>query len=485
VQAAALAAIVAGAAFGDGAPTGAFVVLGAAFAVRAATSAATEWFGRAAASQALAALRRRVGEHVLAARAPRVEDARRGELATAAVHGVDALGEYYAKAVPQLALAAVVPPAFVAVVLWHDPVVGILLALTIPLVIVFMVLVGRESAERIAERRLALGVLGTHFLDVVRGLPTLRAHGRAEALAMVGTAIAAAVVGVQLAAGALTFETGLFVLLLAPEVYVPLRLAGQRYHAAEDGAAAATSLLELLDRAKPRRMGEPGGDPGREPLVVRGVTVAGGASRPPSLDGCDVTFAPGRITGLIGPSGSGKSTLLALLAALREPDAGTVTCGGAELGGEGWWPRVAWLGQRPALLRGPLRETLTLQTGAPGDAARADLELALRRAGALGVVGELEEGLDTRVGPGGRPLAGGQVQRLALAGALLSDAPLLLLDEPTAHLDPAAAEHAADGIREAARGRTAIIATHDPAVMAICDDIVELRDGRAAEAVMA
>ena len=285
--------------------------------MRAATSAATEWLGRAAASQALAALRRRVGEHVLAARAPRVEDARRGELATAAVHGVDALGEYYAKAVPQLALAAVVPPAFVAVVLWHDPVVGVLLALTIPLVIVFMVLVGRESAERIAERRVALGVLGTHFLDVVRGLPTLRAHGRAEAqaetleqigeryrlesvaalrvaflsalvlelLAMVGTAIAAAVVGVQLAAGALTFETGLFVLLLAPEVYVPLRLAGQRYHAAEDGAAAATSLLELLDRAKPRRTGEPGGDPRREPLVVQDVTVAGGAGRPPSLDG--------------------------------------------------------------------------------------------------------------------------------------------------------------------------------------------------------
>ena len=120
---------------------------------------------------------------MLAARTPRVEDARRGELATAAVHGVDALGEYYAKAVPQLALAAVVPPGFVAVVLWHDPVVGGLLALTLPLVVVFMVLVGRASAERIAERRVALGVLGTHFLDVVRGLPTLRAHGRAEAQA--------------------------------------------------------------------------------------------------------------------------------------------------------------------------------------------------------------------------------------------------------------------------------------------------------------
>ena len=398
VQAAALAAIVAGMAFGDGASSTAFIALGAAFAIRAATGAATEWLGRSAASQALAALRRRVAEHVLAARTPRVEDARRGELATAAVHGVDALGEYYAKAVPQLALAAVVPPGLVMVVLWHDPVVGGLLALTLPLVVVFMVLVGRASAERIAERRVALGVLGTHFLDVVRGLPTLRAHGRAEAqaetlgaigeryrlesvaalrvaflsalvlelLAMVGTAIAAAVVGVQLAGGALDFRTGLFVLLLAPEVYVPLRLAGQRYHAAEDGAAAATALLELLDAAVPRRTGAPGGDPAREPIVVRGVSMAGGAGRPPSLDGLDATFAPGRITGLVGASGAGKSTLLALLAALREPDDGTITCGGAPLGGEAWWPRVAWLGQRPALLRGPLRDTLTLQREANG-----------------------------------------------------------------------------------------------------------------------
>jgi ABC-type transport system involved in cytochrome bd biosynthesis fused ATPase/permease subunit len=302
-----------------------------------------------------------------------------------------------------------------------------------------------------------------------------------ELLAMVGTAIAAAVVGVQLASGALGFETGLFVLLLAPEVYVPLRLAGQRYHAAEDGAAAATALLELLDAAVPRPGGAPGGDPALEPIVVRGVTAAGGAGRPPSLDGLDATFAPGRITGLIGASGAGKSTLLALLAALRQPDAGTITCGDVPLGGEAWWPRVAWLGQRPALLRGPLIETLTLQRC--DDAAAIDL--ALRRAGALEVVAGLSEGLDTIVGPGGRPLAGGQTQRLALAGALLSPAPLLLLDEPTAHLDPAAAALAAEGIREAAAGRTAIIATHDPAVMAICDELVELDQGRVREAMLA
>ncbi|HST40121.1 MAG TPA: ABC transporter transmembrane domain-containing protein, partial [Conexibacter sp.] len=282
VQALALAHAVDGAAFGGRDLTslrGTLAVLAGAVAGRALLAAATEWLGRRAAELAMGELRHRVAASVLAARPRRVEEARRGELATAAVHGVDALADYYAKAVPQLVLAAAVPPALVAVVLWHDPVVGILLGLTLPLVVVFMVLVGRDSAARIGERRQALGVLGSHFLDVVRGLPTLRAHGRAEAqattlgeigeryraesvaalrvaflsalvlelLAMVGTAIAAAVVGVQLAEGALSFEAGLLVLLLAPEVYAPLRLAGQRFHAAEDGAQAAQTLLEFTD----------------------------------------------------------------------------------------------------------------------------------------------------------------------------------------------------------------------------------------------
>ena len=199
-----------------------------------------------------------------------------------------------------------------------------------------------------------------------------------------------------------------------------------------------------------------------------------------------MTFAPGRITGLIGPSGAGKSTLLALLAALREPDA-DVTCGGGELGGEAWWPRVGVARPAPALLRGPLRETLTLQVGARGTRGRAvDIALALsprrgarRRRGARGRARHARRA-------GGRPLAGGQVQRLALAGALaLATRRCCCSTSRPRTSIPAAAEHAAHGIREAARGRTAIIATHDPAVMAICDDIVELRAGRAAEAVAA
>lgn len=553
MQALALAHVVDGAAFGGrgiGELRAALIVLAGAVAGRALLAALTEWLGRRAAGQAMGELRHRVAAHVLSAQTRRVEAARRGELATAAVHGVDALSDYYAKAVPQLALAAAVPPALVAVVLWHDPLVGILLGLTLPLVVIFMVLVGRESAARIGERRLALGVLGAHFLDVVRGLPTLRAHGRAEAqsqtlgeigeryreesvaalrvaflsalvlelLAMVGTAIAAAVVGVQLAGGALGFEAGLLVLLLAPEVYNPLRLAGQRYHAAEDGAQAAQSLLELLDApparsaaviatpASPSTGGfwSPGDqnspllDPARAELRVRGVRVAGGAGRAAALDGLDATFVPGTLTALVGASGAGKSTLLRLLARLADPDAGSVSCGAVDLRAieaETWWREVAWLPQRPALLRGPLRETLTLQH--PG-ASTEEIERALRRAAAWEVVEELAatapahpgptlpggaasamaRALAVPVGAGGRGLSGGQAQRLGLAGALLSSAPLLLLDEPTAHLDPDSAALAAAGICAAVAGRTAIVATHDPAVMAVCDTVVELPTGR-------
>lgn len=461
-------------------------------ALRAALAGVVELAGRRAAEVALSRLRERVAARALAGRA---RDARRGDIATAATQGLDALAEYYARAVPQLALAAAVPVGVVALIATRDLVVGILLAITLPIVVVFMVLVGRRSAEHARERQHALAVLGAHFLEVVRGLPTLRAHGREQAqaaslqavgeryrdeslgalrvaflsalvlelVAMLGTAIAAAVVGVQLAEGHLDLAVGLFVLILAPEVYTPLRAAGARFHAAEDGAVAVQRLFDLLDEPAPftdsgNRL------PAGGAIVLRGVGVDG-HGRPDPLRGLDLTIEPGTSVALVGPSGAGKSTLLRLLARVQDPDTGRITAGGVDvrdIDRDAWWQDVTWLDQRPPLPTGTLGEALRLHGGEP----------ALRAADAEEIVATVPE--TTRVGAGGRPFSRGQEQRLGLAAALGSDAPLLLLDEPTAHLDQDSTRRVAEGILAAARGRTLVVATHDARLASLCDVVVDL-----------
>lgn len=509
------------------------LVLGAVVA-RAGLAGGTELLGRRAAGHATHELRARIAAKALAGRAGPVPGARRGEIAAAAVEGVDALADYHARALPALALAAGVPIAVVAVIASRSPVVGALLAVTIPVVVVFMVLVGRASAEHARERRHATAVLGAHFLEVVRGLPTLRAHGREDAqiatlaavserhraesmgalrvefLAMLGTAIAAATVGVLLAEGHMDLETGLFVLLLAPEVYAPLRAAGQRFHAAEDGATAAARVLAFLDEPEPRRPGGGGGasdpgtgsphpsaagvaagpgwsapDPGTDPLRLTRAVVAGGTGRPAALAALDLELPAARSIALVGPSGIGKSTVLALLARLRDPDEGTVRCGAVDLTDvdvDDWWARIAWLPQRPGLPAGRLDDALA---GRPP--VRDVVGVLARHLAAVGagpVLATMPEGLATRVGPGGRQLSAGQTQRLALAGVLASTAPLVLLDEPTAHLDRVAAARATDAILGTCAGRTLVVATHDPGLAARRDVVVDLAEalGRRADA---
>ena len=558
---------------------GPLLLVAGAVLARAAFAGGTELLGRCAAEHATDELRRRIARRALTGRAASVAGARRGEIAAAAVEGVDALADYHARALPAIALAGAVPVAMVAAVAWRSPVVGALLAVTIPVVVVFMVLVGRASADHARERRQATAVLGAHFLEVVRGLPTLRANGREDAqvqtlaavsarhreeslgalrvaftsayvlefLAMLGVAIAAATVGVLLAEGHMELETGLFVLLLAPEVYAPLRSAGQRFHAAEDGAAAAARVLAFLDEPEPRRGGaaegrdggEPAGrptvdtrgargagetaegrtvdlhgrpgaalpDPAASSLRLRGVTVAGGPGRPAPLDGLDLELPAGRTIALVGPSGCGKTTVLALLARLRDPDAGVVTCGGRDLREvpeADWWERIAWLPQRPALAAGTLADALAWGDGpaadpagpvarhqepvvpeAPtrGDGRPTPLLGALAAVGADPVLATMPDGLATLVGPGGRTLSAGQTQRLALAGVLAAPASLLLLDEPTAHLDHGSAVRATDAILDASADRTVVVATHDRALAARCDVVVDLGAATAGNAV--
>jgi thiol reductant ABC exporter CydD subunit len=495
---------------------GTLVALVAVWAARAVVVAMFELTGRLGALGVIGELRRRLAAQLLCGRPVTAAGERSGELATAAVQGVDALEAWFARYLPQVVLSAVVPAAIVLFLAAHDLVAAALLALTVPVLIVFMVLIGLSARHSARARWRALALLGAHFADVVRGLPTLRAHVRASAqataiaeisdryrqatmgtlriaflsalvlelVAMLGTALVAATVGLQLVAGHLDLRAGLAVLILAPELYAPLRAVGQQFHAAADGLGAAERIFAFLDEpatvavpAQPR----PAPDPAAEPIELRDVSYAYPGTENAVLAGLSLRIEPGETVAIVGPSGQGKSTLAALLLRLADPAAGAVTCGATDLRDvdpDAWRARVAWMPQRPIIVAGSVADNIAL--GARR-ATRAAIERTCRRARAARFVAGLPDGLDTRIGDGGRALSAGEAQRIALARALLRDAPLLVLDEPTAHLDAATAAEVDAAIAQAARARTTVLVVHRRELAATADRILELRDGRLVE----
>ncbi|HST33736.1 MAG TPA: thiol reductant ABC exporter subunit CydD [Solirubrobacteraceae bacterium] len=499
---------------------GSMLLLAIALLARAAIGGAFELAARLGAVGVISDLRRRLARHLLrdgavsGGRGPRT-----GELAEAAVQGVDALQAYFAGYLPQLVLASVVPIAVLCYAATVDPLAAGIVALSVPVLILFMVLIGRGAREQARGRWRALALLSSHFLDVVKGLTTLRAYRREQAqaqtlarvgeryraetmstlrvaflsafvlelCAMIGTAMAAAAIGVQLAGGHLELQAGLTVLLLAPELYGPLRGVGQQFHAATDGTSSAERIFAVLDRPPALTSAPPTGsrrgrtsrvpDPAREPLSLHGVSFAY-PDRPQSvLSGIDLELAPGELTALVGPSGAGKSTIARLLMRLADPLEGVVSCGGIdlrEIDAERWREQVAWVPQRPQLFTGTVAQNIRL--GAP-HATDVDVERASRAAGAAEFIERLPHGLQTRVGEDGRRLSIGQRQRLALARALMRDAPLLVLDEPTAHLDDASTAGIADALPLLAAGRTVLLIVHDPTLAEHAQRIVRISAG--------
>lgn len=498
---------------------------------RGLVDAGFEAGGRLGAARVMAELRSRLVRHLLLVRPGALQGERSGELATAAVQGVDALEAYFARYLPQAVLAALAPLVVLVWTVPRDWEAAAILAVTAPLIPVFMVLIGRLAERTTRQRWRRLSRLGARFLDLVGGLETLRAHGRAEAqadsiaaagegyrretmgalrigflsalvlelLAMIGVAMVAATVGVQLAEGSLGLTAGLTVLILAPEVYMPLRRLGAQFHASADGMASAERIFEVLDQPpavsapaslrcafygsephKAHRSGEEAPlvpDPGRHALRLEGVRFAY-PGREEVLRGLDLAVEPGERVALLGPSGGGKSTLLSLLLRLAEPSAGRTSCGGvdlAEVDPDAWRRQIAWVPQRPTIFAGTIEENVRF---AAPDAPTEQVLLAAADAGLLEVVGRLPEGMATRVGEGGRRLSAGQAQRLALARAFLRDASVLLLDEPTAHLDEETEFVVAEAIDRLAAGRTALIVAHRPELARHADRVVELRDGR-------
>ncbi|MFI9611063.1 thiol reductant ABC exporter subunit CydD [Streptomyces sp. NPDC052023] len=428
---------------------------------------------------------------------------RTGSLVALATRGVDALDDYFSRYLPQLGLAVVVPVAVLARIVTEDWVSAAIIVGTLPLIPVFMVLIGWATQSRMDRQWRLLSRLSGHFLDVVAGLPTLKVFGRAKAqaesikritgeyrqatmrtlriaflssfalelLATISVALVAVTIGMRLVHGEMDLYIGLVILILAPEAYLPLRQVGAQYHAAAEGLAAAEEIFAVLETPVPASGSR---TPPEGALSFEGVTVRYPGRRRDAVSDVSFDVALGETVALVGPSGAGKSTLLNALLGFVRPAGGRVRIGGvdlAEVDLEQWRSRIAWVPQRPHLFAGTIAENVRL---ARPDADDAAVRRALGEAGALAFVEALPQGAETLLGEGGAGLSAGQRQRLALARAFLADRPVLLLDEPTAALDGETESGVVEAVGRLAAGRTVLLVVHRPALLRVADRVVRL-----------
>jgi ATP-binding cassette, subfamily C, bacterial CydD len=521
LQASLLAHVLAAAATGTGVAvlSGTLGLLAAVLAARAAASYGGEVTALRAAAVVKSQLRRRLIDHTLELGPSWLTRHRSGEVTTLATRGLDGLDAYFARYLPQLVLACVVPFAVLIRVGLADWISGVVIGVTLPLIPVFAVLVGLHTKATTQRQWRLLARLGGHFLDVVEGLPTLKLYGRGkpqaevisrvtdeyrkatmsslrvaflsgfvlELAAALATALVAVEVGLRLLAGHMSYQTALLVLLLTPEAYLPLRAVGAQFHASTEGAAAARDVFEILDtpvpapaRAAPTVTGRPSSV--RESTIrLNDIALNYPERARPALDGVSVTIRPGDHLTLTGPSGAGKSSLLALLLRFAEPTGGRIEVGGTDLRSvpvQEWRRQIAWVPQHPHLFAATVAENIAL--GDPPASPEA-IAAAAEAAGATAFIADLPLGYATQVGERGLRLSSGQRQQIALARAFLHDAPLLLLDEPTAHLDPENRRALTADLLAATAGRSTLLITHDLEGLDQVDEIVVLEGGRVTE----
>ncbi|MFE7928772.1 thiol reductant ABC exporter subunit CydD [Streptomyces sp. NPDC057456] len=472
---------------------------------RALVAWLTELAAHRASEAVKSELRGRLLERATALGPNWLSDRRTGSLVALATRGVDALDDYFSRYLPQLGLAVVVPVAVLARIVTEDWVSAAIIVGTLPLIPVFMVLIGWATQSRMDRQWRLLSRLSGHFLDVVAGLPTLKVFGRAKAqaesirritgeyrqatmrtlriafissfalelLSTLSVALVAVTIGMRLVHGEMDLYIGLVILVLAPEAYLPLRQVGAQYHAAAEGLAAAEEIFEVLETPVPTSGTVAVAEGG---VAFEGVTVRYPGRSADAVTDVSFTVEPGETVALVGPSGAGKSTLLNALLGFVRPAEGRVLAGGVDLAAadlEQWRSRVAWVPQRPHLYAGTVDENVRL---ARPDADDAAVRRALADAGALDFVEALPAGADTLLGEDGAGLSAGQRQRLALARAFLADRPVLLLDEPTAALDGETEAEVVAAVRRLAAGRTVLLVVHRPALLAVADRVVRLTE---------
>jgi len=482
--------------------------------------AALVWVGQVTAqrlaTQVKNDLRERLTGHLLALGPAYSRNERSGELANTAVEGVEALDPYFSQYLPQLVMAVLAPVAILLFIFPLDVTSGFILLVTAPLIPIFMILIGSLAKEKNDRQWRVLSQMGAHFLDVLQGLTTLKLLGRSreqieviglisdrfrqstmavlrvaflsalalELLSTLSVAIVAVGIGLRLLYGYLEFEQALFVLILAPEFYLPLRLLGTRYHAGQAGVSAAKRIFEILETPLPAAIttAESKSLPAL-PAVIRfdEVYYSYDQGQRPALQGISFTLQPGQKVALVGPSGAGKSTVAQLLLGFIQPTQGTISIDGQPLAVfdlADWRQQVAWAPQNPYLFHGSVIDNIRL---ARPEAGLTEVIEAARQAQADTFIQALPQGYETLIGERGIRLSGGQAQRLALARAFLKDAPLLILDEATANLDPGHETYIQAAISRLVQGRMALIIAHRLSTVYSADQIWVMASGKIVE----
>lgn len=463
-----------------------------------------------AANDAIIELREQVLDHVTKL-GPRWLARKGTDTITLITRGLDDLGPYFVSYLPQLLMTMTVTPVALAVMLYYDFLSALIAVLTIPLIPIFMILVGKLTQEYSDQKLKTMERLGSQLLDLIAGLTTLKALGREKApnkhvhqlgqthaktsmqtlrvaflsgailefIATLSVALVAVEVGMRLVYGNISLYAGLIVIMLAPEVYLPLREVGKQFHNSADGVAAANAAFEILEEPVQTDGSTEAPNLAQDLVQIKDLHVAARGAWAPA--GLNTSIQRGKITALVGPSGAGKTTTVMVLLGLLKPTRGRVLVGGidlAEIDPSSWWRQHTWVPQAPAILPGTIRENISFGL----DVSQDKLEEAARATGFLEVVEKLPAKWDTPVGQGGIGLSVGQRQRLALTRALLEQTPWVILDEPTAHLDALTESQVIDTmIRLRDMGRTVIVIAHRKAVVDAADYIVQIESRPATE----
>jgi ATP-binding cassette subfamily C protein CydD len=485
------------------------------FIARAGLAWASERVAHAAAQQVKLSLRKRLYDKLRLLGPAYLSEQRSGDLVNTLSDGIEALEAYFARFLPAISLMALVPLSILVFVFPIDWISALVMLGTAPLIPLFMILIGKGAERRNQEQWQQLSRMSAHFLDTLQGLTSLKLFNASrreaamiarisddyrrstmsvlriaflssfalEFFSTISIAIVAVLIGFRLYWGELDFLYGFFVLLLAPEFYLPLRNMGTHYHARMAAIGAAEKMLEILDAPLPESTSEQTEALQLEgPVGLRlndvGFTYPDGRR---ALKGLELSVEPGEQVAIVGPSGAGKSTLLNLLLGFQPPSEGSIRVNGqplAALDPTAWRRQVAWVPQRAHLFHGSLADNIRL---ARPEAKQREVEQAARLAHAHDFIERLAQGYDTRVGEGGRGLSGGQIQRIALARAFLKDAPLVILDEATAHLDLESERLIRQAIEKLTENRTLIMVAHRLRTVQQIPRILVLDQGRLAE----